>query len=114
MATTHYKIQEYIENSIFALNYPDGSKCWSKQNAPILSLCIKHLRVHARIDEYRAERIPGCMEQKNHHHTEIDLLFKDLCFFFFLNQELQVTLLILGKQNQQGKLEYSFPIPRLD
>lgn len=43
---------------------------------------MKHLRVQTRIDKYRAERITGCLEQKNHHHTEIYLFFKDLCFSF--------------------------------
>lgn len=80
--TTKFRNAVKKSQSTLALNYPDGSKCWSKQNTPMLNLYIMHLRVQARIDKYRAERIPGSMEQKNHHHTEIYLLFKDLCCFF--------------------------------
>lgn len=89
--TTKFRKAVKISESTFALHYPDGSKYWSKQNTQfiykyiyinILRSYIKHLREHTGIDKYRAERITGCMEQKNHHHTEIYLLFKDLCFSF--------------------------------
>lgn len=90
---SYHKTEECSQKSefTFALNYPDGRKCQSMQNTPILSLYIKDLKVQARIDKYRAEGINGCVEQKNHHHTEIYLLFKDLSFFFL--QKFQVSFL---------------------
>lgn len=87
--STKFKNAVKKSESTFALNWPHGRKCWSKQSIYILSLYIKYFIVQAKTDKYRALRITCCMEQKtNHHPIEVYSLFKSLCFFQGISSEL--------------------------